>query len=89
MPQGVNMNKKEYKYKEQGQALRNLRIQNTKYNISQVCKIFGKTRSWLSQIETGLCNVYFDDVERLCKFYGCTLNDFINEYNKLKTKKEN
>ena len=83
------MNKKEYKYKVQGQALRNIRLQYSKYNITQVCTLFGKTRSWLSQIETGICNVYFDDVERLCKAYGCTLNDFINEYNKLNAKKEN
>lgn len=74
------MNKFEY----QGKALRELR-NKAGLTMLEVASKQGKTKSWLSEIENGRKNVYFEDAKWLCKLYGVTLqdlSDLIDNYEK-------
>ena len=39
----------------------------------EVAERRGKTKSWLSEIENGRKNVYFEDAKWLCNLYGVSL----------------
>mgnify|MGYP003375374676 CR=1 FL=1 len=69
--------------KMQGMALREIRESKTNYNISEVASILGKTRVWLSEIETGKKDIFFKDAKALCKIYGCSLDDLSSKIEKL------
>ena len=34
-----------------------------------------KSKVWLSQIETGKRNIYFDDAKEFCKIYGIKISE--------------
>lgn len=77
---GEDMNKFEY----QGQALKELR-NKANYTMLEVAERRGKTKSWLSEIENGRKNVYFEDAKWLCNLYGVSLQylaDLIDQYQK-------
>lgn len=74
------MNKFEY----QGKALKELRNE-ANYTMLEVAERRGKTKSWLSEIENGRKNVYFEDAKWLCNLYGVSLQqlaDLIDQYQK-------
>ncbi len=74
------MNKFEY----QGKALKELRNKSN-YTMLEVAERRGKTKSWLSEIENGRKNVYFEDAKWLCNLYGVSLQhlaDLIDQYQK-------
>ena len=77
---GEDMNKFEY----QGKALKELR-NKANYTMLEVAERRGKTTSWLSEIENGRKNVYFEDAKWLCNLYGVSLQhlaDLIDQYQK-------
>ena len=74
------MNKFEY----QGQGLKELR-NKANYTMLELAERRGKTKSWLSEIENGRKNVYFEDAKWLCNLYGVSLQylaDLIDQYQK-------
>lgn len=74
------MNKFEYQW----QALKELR-NKANYTMLEVAERRGKTKSWLSEIENGRKNVYFEDAKWLCNLYGVSLQylaDLIDQYQK-------
>lgn len=66
-----------------GIALRNLRTSNTDLGVSEVAIKMNKSKAWLSQIETGKRNIYFDDAKKLCSIYDCSLSDISDMIDKL------
>ena len=42
-----------------------------------------KSKVWLSQIETGKRNIYFDDAKTLCKIYGVKVSELGEEIDRL------
>lgn len=66
-----------------GKALRYLRKSNTNYNVQEVVDKIGKSKVWLSELETGKKNVFFKDVLALCKIYNCEISKVIEEMEKL------
>ena len=42
-----------------------------------------KSKVWLSQIETGKRNSYFDDAKALCKIYGVKVSELGEEIDRL------
>ena len=72
------------KFEYQGQALKEL-INKANYTMLEVAERRGKTKSWLSEIENGRKNVYFEDAKWLCNLYGVSLQylaDLIDQYQK-------
>lgn len=72
------------KFEYQGQALKELRNKDN-YTMLEVAERRGKTKSWLSEIENGRKNVYFEDAKWLCNLYGVSLQylaDLIDQYQK-------
>ena len=72
------------KFEYQGQALKELR-KKANYTMLEVAERKGKTKSWLSEIENGRKNVYFEDAKWLCNLYGVSLQylaDLIDQYQK-------
>ena len=72
------------KFEYQGQALKKL-INKANYTMLEVAERRGKTKSWLSEIENGRKNVYFEDAKWLCNLYGVSLQylaDLIDQYQK-------
>lgn len=72
------------KFESQGQALKELR-NKANYTMLEVAERRGKTKSWLSEIENGRKNVYFEDAKWLCNLYGVSLQylaDLIDQYQK-------
>lgn len=72
------------KFEYQGKALRELR-NKANYTMLEVAERRGKTKSWLSEIENGRKNVYFEDAKWLCNLYGVSLQhlaDLIDQYQK-------
>ena len=72
------------KFEYQGQALKEL-INKANYTMLEVAERRGKTKSWLSEIENGRKNVYFEDTKWLCNLYGVSLQylaDLIDQYQK-------
>lgn len=72
------------KFEYQGKALRELRTR-ANYTMLEVAERRGKTKSWLSEIENGRKNVYFEDAKWLCNLYGVSpqhLADLIDQYQK-------
>ena len=72
------------KFECQGQALKELR-NKANYTMLEVAERRGKTKSWLSEIENGRKNVYFEDAKWLCNLYGVSLQylaDLIDQYKK-------
>lgn len=72
------------KFEHQGQALKELR-NKANYTMLEVAERRGKTKSWLSEIENGRKNVYFEDAKWLCNLYGVSLQhlaDLIDQYQK-------
>lgn len=66
-----------------GIALRNLRTSNTDLGVSEVARKMNKSKDWLSQIETGKRNIYFDDAKALCKIYGIKVSELGEEIDRL------
>ena len=66
-----------------GIALRNLRTSNTDLGVSEVARKMNKSKVWLSQIETGKRNIYFDDAKALCKIYGVKVSELGEEIDRL------
>ena len=66
-----------------GIALRNLRTNNTDLGVSEVARKMNKSKVWLSQIETGKRNIYFDDAKTLCKIYGVKVSELGEEIDRL------
>lgn len=66
-----------------GKVLRDIRISRTGYTIEEVASKFGKSKVWLSQIETRSRNIYFEDAKKLCKIYNCTLTEISEMIDKL------
>lgn len=66
-----------------GIALRNLRTSNTDLGVSEVARKMNKSKVWLSQIETGKLNIYFDDAKELCKIYGIKISELGDEIDRL------
>ena len=66
-----------------GIALRNLRTNNTDLGVSEVARKMNKSKVWLSQIETGKRNSYFDDAKALCKIYGVKVSELGEEIDRL------
>lgn len=67
----------------QGAALKELR-KRKRLTIVEVTNKMNKTVQWLSAIELGKRNLYFDDAKALCKIYDATLDDLsilIDKYN--------
>ena len=72
------------KFESQGQVLKELR-NKANYTMLEVAERMGKTKSWLSEIENGRKNVYFEDAKWLCNLYGVSLQylaDLIDQYQK-------
>ena len=72
------------KFESQGQVLKELR-NKANYTMLEVAERRGKTKSWLSEIENGRKNVYFEDAKWLCNLYGVSLQylaDLIDQYQK-------
>lgn len=72
------------KFECQGLALKELR-NKANYTMLEVAERRGKTKSWLSEIENGRKNVYFEDAKWLCNLYGVSLQylaDLIDQYQK-------
>ncbi len=59
---------------KQGQALRILRKQ-ANLTINVVVQKMGKSKVWLSEIENGKKNIYFDDALKLCKIYDVSIDE--------------
>lgn len=66
-----------------GMALRNIRTKNTDFSVTEVARKVGKSKVWLSQIETGKRKIYFDDVQELCDIYGIDMSSLGDEIKKL------
>ena len=66
-----------------GIALRNLRTNNTDLGVSEVARKMNKSKVWLSQIETGKQNIYFEDAKALCKIYGVKVSELGEEIDRL------
>lgn len=58
-----------------GKAFREIRISRTDYTVEEASSRLNKSKVWLSQIETGKKNIYFEDAKKLCYVYGCSLSD--------------
>lgn len=58
-----------------GKAFREIRISRTDYTVEVASSRLNKSKVWLSQIETGKKNIYFEDAKKLCSVYGCSLSD--------------
>lgn len=72
------------KFKGQGLALKQFR-KECGFTNQEVVDRVGKTKSWLSEIENGRKNVYFEDAKWLCNLYGVSLQhlaDLIDQYQK-------
>lgn len=68
------------KLENQGKALRDLR-KKANLTMQEVGNRCGKTKSWLSEIENGRKNIYFNDAKFLCKLYGVSLQEFVDLIN--------
>ena len=66
-----------------GIALRNLRTNNAGLGVSEVARKMNKAKVWLSQIETGKRNIYFEDAKELCKIYGIKISELGEEIDRL------
>nr|DAW62006.1 MAG TPA: helix-turn-helix domain protein [Caudoviricetes sp.] len=58
-----------------GKAFRDMRTSRTDYTVEEASSRLNKSKVWLSQIETGKKNIYFEDAKKLCSIYGCSLSD--------------
>lgn len=62
---------------KQGSAFREFRKRNN-FTIEEVTNKLNKSKVWLSEIENGKKNIYFENAKKLCKLYGITLDDVSN-----------
>lgn len=62
---------------KQGTALREMR-KRSNLTLEETVKHFGRSKVWLSEIETGKKNIYFGDVKKLCRIYGCSVDDLVH-----------
>lgn len=72
------------KFKGQGLALKQFR-KECGFTNQEVVDRVGKSPMWLSDIENGRKNVYFEDAKWLCNLYGVSLQhlvDLIDQYQK-------
>lgn len=66
-----------------GKAFREIRISRTDYTVEEAFSRLNKSKVWLSQIETGKKNIYFEDAKKLCSVYGCSLSDISEMIDKM------
>lgn len=66
----------------QGKSLRYFR-QKANLTQEQVATKMGKQKVWLSQIETGKRNIYFDDAKELCNIYGIKISELGDEIDRI------
>lgn len=64
-----------------GKTLSYLRSK-TNYTYKEVGKKFGKSTSWMSDIEKGRNNILFTDTKKLMKLYGSDLETMSKLYDK-------
>lgn len=57
-----------------GRAIKELRLKADK-TLKETSAVCGHEKQWLSNIESGIRRLSFDDAKTLTSFYECTLND--------------
>ena len=67
--------------KYQGVLLRDLR-KATPYTMEEVANLFGKTKSWISEIENGRNNISSIDLIKLISIYDADIGDFTKKIQK-------
>ena len=62
---------------KQGMALKEMR-KRSNMTLEETVKHFGRSKVWLSEIENGMKNIYFGDAKKLCRIYGCSVDDLVH-----------